>query len=230
SSNYFSSHPRLNRYSKIVVIDGFDAWFQLHPDILIARYKRIKSPETLLVLGADKECWPNALNSIACTAVPNSTLPVDAYGDKTDKDPLHYQTRPKFLNSGTIIGPLYGFSKMFRKAEDLINKTLKRGGRVFSDQLFLADMYGQQWDARTHDRVRANTEYGMTLDYWSEFFQTMTHSHADVKFLDASVARKEEQCLTMAIPNALDVQDKGYKRPVLARNVISGLTPGVLHF
>ncbi|RPA87731.1 hypothetical protein BJ508DRAFT_320726 [Ascobolus immersus RN42] len=227
---YLSSAPRLNRNSTVVIVDGFDVWFQLHPNVLSTRYNRIKSTKDLLILGADKECWPNAQNSLACTAVPNSTLPTDGYGDQTDKDPWHFKTRAKFLNSGTMIGPVHAASKVFNQAQIRIHETLRRGGSVFSDQLFLADMFGEQSDARAHGRSTQKNEFGMALDYWSEFFQTMTHSHADVAFRQEGVARREEQNLTEAIPNAEDVKDKGYRKPTLARNIISGLTPVVLHF
>jgi hypothetical protein len=40
----------------VFMMDGLDAWLQLSPGILIARFEELGAPG--VVIGADKTCWP----------------------------------------------------------------------------------------------------------------------------------------------------------------------------
>lgn len=155
----------------VLVFDAFDIWFQIDFERLIARYYKLQDEEKVrkgatysetVIFGADKGCWPNLLTSAACTKVPNSTLPDNIYGPKTDTDT--FRNRPRWLNSGTIIGPASVMRKIFNRA------VLAKGNKFFSDQLVLADIW-------------AEFDLPIIVDYQSVLFQTLTHSHYDVAFL-----------------------------------------------
>lgn len=182
----------------VLIIDGFDVWFQLPPQILLARYTNLtysSAENPAVVFGADKECWPNPQDSPACINIPNSTLPKDAYGPDTDKDPWHYKSRPRYLNSGTVLGRVDAARSIYDAALQLVIASKD----VWSDQGILADIFGQ-----------SSKPAPMTLDYRSALFQTMTHSHDDIKF-----SRQTEA---------------GFRGRFLARNVVSGEIPVLLHF
>ncbi|KAK9376019.1 uncharacterized protein V1513DRAFT_411653 [Lipomyces chichibuensis] len=119
-----------------------------------------------VVFGADKICWPNPKDSPACTNIPESTLPKDIYGNETDKDGYDFMIRPRWLNSGNIIGPAKVMKEIYMRAFDI----QQRSPIHFSDQVILADIFGKR-------------DLPIRIDYESYLFQTMTHSHADLLFL-----------------------------------------------
>lgn len=123
------------------MIDAYDIWFQLRPEVLISRYRSINAKanerlrqrlgraienegiEQTIVFGAGKRCAPNQIHTVACYPVPDSPVPMDTYGNNTDK-PVgrnrYTNHRQRYLNSGYIIGPVRDMRKMFERA----NKTL----------------------------------------------------------------------------------------------------------
>ncbi|KAK9386299.1 hypothetical protein V1515DRAFT_616564 [Lipomyces mesembrius] len=119
-----------------------------------------------VVFGADKICWPNPRDSPACMNIPESTLPKDIYGNETDKDGYEFKIRPRWLNSGNIIGPAKVMKEIYMRAFDI----QQRSPIHFSDQVILADIFGKR-------------DLPIRIDYESYLFQTMTHSHADMLFL-----------------------------------------------
>ena len=113
----------------VLVVDGYDIWFQFGPQVLIDRYHELvreanvrieerlgsKAVKELgihqsIIFGAQKECWPGTQDDINCYASPNSTLPEDIYGPDTDAlvdDPQNpsVRYRQRYINSGTVMGP-----------------------------------------------------------------------------------------------------------------------------
>ncbi|KAK9478977.1 hypothetical protein V1514DRAFT_329575 [Lipomyces japonicus] len=127
------------------------------------------------IFGADKVCWPNKRTSAACSNVPNSTLPSGIYGPDTDTDVYEFKVRPRWLNSGNIIGPAKVLKEIYMRAFDV----QQRSRIHFSDQLILADIYGKQ-------------DLPIRIDYESYLFQTMTHSHSDVMYLYEDLVEDDE--------------------------------------
>lgn len=174
----------------MLIIDGFDAWFQLGPEVLVERYLELAKAEKPTVLfGADKECWPNKADTPACTNIPQSPLPTDAYGPETDKDKWHYKSRPRFLNSGTILGNLNEVQEVFSVAKVDLDKLEAAGKVVRSDQGIIADIFGER-----------RTDATIALDYWSQFFQTLTHSHNDIEWKKITGKNMLKNIITQKIP------------------------------
>ncbi|KAK9382639.1 uncharacterized protein V2V93DRAFT_365658 [Kockiozyma suomiensis] len=193
-----------------IIMDGFDVWYQLPYRDFIDHYLEYTrdNDHSFAVFGADKKCWPNDLDSPACKNVPKSTLPPDAFGPDTDNDSvisdpakkfIHH--RPRWLNSGNMVGPVGVLREVYDRANKLI--TNAPASMVFSDQMYIAEVYGQQ-------------DLSMTVDFTSEVFQTMTFSHADVIFVDDD---------TLTSPRKPKDQRRRY-----AFNRISGALPPILHF
>ena len=131
--DFLSDRSKVKDDDLILIVDGYDVWFQLPPEIMIRRYhKMVKEADEHLrgrygmvtegkpgdgtadrvqkytqkvIFGADKLCWPNPAADPACAAIPYSTLPKDVYGADTDKEKEGFHNRPRYLNSGNVIGP-----------------------------------------------------------------------------------------------------------------------------
>ena len=238
----FLTNPKLvDDQDLVLVIDGYDIWFQLPPEVLIKRYhssiasanKRLRkkygtrayekdgqTPRPLMysqtvIYAADKLCWPNPAEDPACTAIPPSTLPMDAYGADTDRDSQGFLNRPRYLNSGAAIGPASDLRALFGRATE---KVERYGRGELGDQFVFSEIFGEQEYVRETIRVSRQSaggrwltglsnalglsktsssitmnnltvihgqryEYALGLDYESQLFQTLTHSHGDIDFL-----------------------------------------------
>jgi hypothetical protein len=203
---YLKNLPAKADKDIILVLDFNDVWLQLRPDVLIKRYhnvldradSRLRKERLLgklfagadvrseIVFGADKLCSPQKETDPACWAVPESTLDEFAFGPQTDKGELEV-TRPRWLNSGTIMGPAAAMRDMFEGAMDILHAVDReeREGHP-SDKFYFSEIFAEQ-ELNRH-KLRNNsfeaghpelpkipdmkrTEYHMTLDYESEMFQ-----------------------------------------------------------
>lgn len=202
----------------VLIIDGYDIWFQLRPDVLIKRYyesnraahKRyveqygedlVKEHDIRqsVIFGPDKLCWPIDFSRPACWAVPPGTLPPYAFGPQTSSE-FEDLAQPRWLNSGTILGPTQDLIDIFRATLDAIHDHWQTN----SDQFYFAELYGLQEYTRLSRKpelleerkketyaitvedkndtmLRAEppkpddnrTEYHIGIDYESSMFQTL---------------------------------------------------------
>ncbi|MCJ1391318.1 hypothetical protein MMC18_004181 [Xylographa bjoerkii] len=239
--NFLNENSQVHNDDLVLVIDGYDVWFQLPPELLVKRYHRLvqnanrrlqklygtmakqvssegtkrsstQMYEQTVVFGADKLCWPNAPDDPACASLPESTLSKNSYGENTDKDSEGYNNRPKYLNSGTIIGPVSDVRAIYKRALEKVDQ----GFGAIGDQFVFAEILGEQEYGRQLSNTKPHIswflslfrtlnpfqlslpvttavknitlvpnqryEYSIGLDYTSLLFQTMTHSGEDIKF------------------------------------------------
>lgn len=97
----------------IAIVDGFDLWSQLSAAMLMERF--IASGKRI-VLGLDKQCFPNDPRSPVCNDIPESPLPADVFGSRTDKDAIQGprdHTRPRWANSGTVVGYFEDLQRLY---------------------------------------------------------------------------------------------------------------------
>lgn len=153
----------------VLVINGYDVWFQLPPEVMIRRYHamvveanerlrrrygtvtegkpgdgtmdRVQKYTQSVIFGADKICRPNRAEDPACAAVPYSTLPKDVYGPDTDKGSLAFFNRPRYLNPGIVIGPADDVRAIYRYA---VEKVETKGHGLIDHQSVLAEIFGEQ--------------------------------------------------------------------------------------
>jgi hypothetical protein len=199
----------------ILILDAYDIWLQLPPDVLIERYHiaieksnaRLRSEamysvehggahiKQSILFGPDKTCWPDDERRAACWAVPESSLPSDAFGPATDTWVV--PNRPRWLNSGTIMGPAKDMRAMFSATMEVLRRKFDEDYEFRnSDQFYFQEMWTEQEIGRSmlkNGTVEApkikddvygivpeipesqRTEFHVTLDYESDVFQTTAY-------------------------------------------------------
>lgn len=191
--DYLNGGKDIKDNDLVLIIDGFDVWFQLPPEVMIKRFhgilldaderlrrrygmvtrekngsfgakERIQRYTQKVIFGADKICWPNGVEDPACAAVPFSTLPKTTYGPETDKDPDSYLTRPRFLNSGTVIGKVSDVRAIYEYA---VKKVEVDGRGAVGDQYVFAEIFGEQEYQRETKRQASQGAGGRWLDWVS---------------------------------------------------------------
>lgn len=122
-----------------------------------------------VIFGADKICWPNPVEDPACAAAPYSVLPKDVYGPLTDKDPNAFHNRPRYLNSGTIIGPVADVRTIYKYAVQKVEQ--KDRGKI-GDQFVFAEIFGEQEFQRETIRRSSQSTGGRFYDWLSNTLGT----------------------------------------------------------
>ncbi|KAG9565889.1 hypothetical protein KCU71_g5058, partial [Aureobasidium melanogenum] len=160
----------------VLMVDGYDVWFQLRPQTILDRYfdinrradERVRKElgssvvkahniHQQIVFSCQKRCWPWSEEDPACYAVPESSLSNDIYGPETDTDignkkNPYIKYRQRFLNSGVAIGTVGAMRKLFTEALVRAEQDPNFG----SDQKIFTQLFGEQEVAREALR-RAST-------------------------------------------------------------------------
>ncbi|KAI4223602.1 MAG: hypothetical protein L6R36_005284 [Xanthoria steineri] len=190
--DYLSDEKKVKDGDMVLVIDGYDVWFQLPPVLMIKRYQQLiyeannrlrrrygtelkptedkagsemgpKYAQTV-VFGADKLCWPNGSSDPACAAIPYSTLPKDVYGPSTDTHPDGSHNRPRYLNSGTVMGPVKDVRAIYEVA---VEKVEKENRGTLGDQFVFAEIFGEQEYQRETQRLSTQGAGGRWYEWLS---------------------------------------------------------------
>lgn len=150
----------------MLMVDGYDIWLQLRPQTLIDRYFSInkRADERIarelgnaasehnihqqVIFGCQKRCWPWTQDDPPCYAVPFSDLPEDIYGPETDTDVGNTENpfikyRPRYINSGVVIGTVKALRKMFVQALELLTNDPFEAN-MGSDQYIFSHILGDQ--------------------------------------------------------------------------------------
>ncbi|TKA66022.1 hypothetical protein B0A49_10500 [Cryomyces minteri] len=161
--DYLSDGQRVREHDLVLVVDGYDIWFQLPPAVLLHNYQttlraandrllrkygtatrsaanqpRIQRYTQSVIWGADKICWPNSAQDPACASVPSSTLPFNVYGKNTDKDDESFLNTPKYLNSGAVLGTAASLLRIYTEAFDRVEN---HGLDGYGDQYVFAALF-----------------------------------------------------------------------------------------
>ena len=174
--SYLQDAKHVKEHDMVLIVDGYDVWFQLPSDVMIKQYQNIiiDANERLrerygltrpssageparplynqtVIWGAEKVCSPEQQDEPACASVPESILPRTIYGKETDQSAN--LTRAKYLNAGTVIGPARDLRAIFKaaivKAEDPVMFSERTAQSLFST------VFGEQEFAR--EAARQNT-------------------------------------------------------------------------
>lgn len=210
---YLDSLPKDEDKDLVLIVDGYDIIMQLPPEVIIARYFDIRaaSDEAMakrmrmsveqahkkgyrqtIFWGPDKICWPIDWNEPRCWAVPQSNLPKNAFGPNSGNGQMYFND-PRWLNSGTVIGPVADLRDYVHEAMAEINATYDKDFYASeSDQYYLSNIWGRQeyyrslvnsedgqvpeeTDKRRPPKLRADgqkTEFHIAIEYESSLFQT----------------------------------------------------------
>lgn len=212
-----------------VVLEG-ESLFQLRASTLVDRFFSInnRANERLrkdwgkyaarhnirqeVLFGAQKECSGLSANDAACYGAPQSYLPAKLYGDDTDveggdDDNRFDHFRPRFLDTGNIVGTVAGLRKLFAAAAEHAH-----GKDDKEQKLALQRMFGKQQSYREvlrrqagfsynkafskehlatiRNSVQANPnatlEFGIGLDYYSEISANAAFSTDDLALVTFS--------------------------------------------
>ncbi|OJD38998.1 uncharacterized protein BKCO1_3000279 [Diplodia corticola] len=214
----------------VLIVDGYRSWFQLPASVLVQQYQAVLDEVndrlgtkygTVKPLGgsrdarplfrqsvlwaADEHCWPVLHGDVACSAVPESPFFWDhsPYANASEEASAY---NPKFVNSGTVIGPAKDLRAIFKA---LMHRSATPYGHL-DLQHTLQTLYSEQEQARELIRRynlgmtgrmrewwyglnpserplrRTNItitpgksyEYSMGLDYNSTLFQSMSPPHS----------------------------------------------------
>ena len=209
----------------MLIVDGYDVVMTLPVDIMIKRYFEVVNdgnakleerfgegstrdvpggrgdqPRQTILFGADKICWPVDWRRPACWAVPSDTgIPLGAFGHE---DGNMWHNQPRWLNSGTIMGPVGDMRLMIAGTLERIRVGYDEHYQFReSDQKYMSDVWADQEYMRSvrelkhkgqvpveggepvpaggpKDRVmpvlapRQRTEYHIAMEYESALFQT----------------------------------------------------------
>ncbi|KAL1632930.1 hypothetical protein SLS56_003215 [Neofusicoccum ribis] len=214
----------------VLIVDGYRAWFQLPASVLVQQYEaaledandrlrqkygtlrpsgRNQEPRPLfrqtVLWAADEHCWPVLNGDVACTAVPESPFFWDQspYANASEEASAY---NPKFINSGTVIGPAKELRAIFKA---LMERSASPYGRqdlqhtlqtLFSEQEQARELI-RRYNLGVTGRMREwwyglnpserplrktnftiapgkSFEFSMGLDYNSTLFQSMSPPHS----------------------------------------------------
>ncbi|KAI9713480.1 MAG: hypothetical protein M1820_000862 [Bogoriella megaspora] len=250
---YLESLPKEQDDDLVLLVDAYDVWFQLRPEILIKRYytaREAANKKLISELGSstvakhglrqsiffnvDKTYWPSMDTDTDMWWLPNSTLPEYAFGPETDKADGHWPDRPRWLNSGAILGPVGDMRKLFNGTARRVERDYSTSPVKDSDQLYFARLFMDQEYFRL--LLRGNTslieehrydvpplqendvhEYHVTLDYKSELFLAKAFYDDFMAWITFDTPRKPVKDQTILAPWQIDLtQDVLDSPPPLA--------------
>ena len=212
--NYIKRNPdKLRPHDIITVVDGFDIYSQQGPETLLERFKESGQK---IYTGVDKNCFPNDPSGPVCNDTPESEYSPDAFGPETDKDQLwgdRHHTRPRWVNSGTIVGYYDALEELY---ESMVNYKALDDDHGSDQRVFAVHYY---WG-----------NFSMALDFKSRLAVSVVFSEWELDFLKNSSTIKELGVKPWIgkIPNT--GQAVTIDRHPIVRNRLMGTAPVFVHF
>lgn len=158
---------KLGEDDLVLMLDAHDVWLQLPPSVLIERYFATNEranqrplhdhphlsserPLQTIIASSQKRCNAprNIFSDLNCNSVPESPLPDNVYGFFTDSvfADAHYD-RPRYLNSGSFMGPAGDMRAYFQRVNDRMTEYLaqvQKEDDLSGDQGIFAEIWGEQ--------------------------------------------------------------------------------------
>ncbi|WPG99674.1 Hypothetical protein R9X50_00249300 [Acrodontium crateriforme] len=168
---YLKKLPDYADESLVILLGTSSAWFQLRPDVLLNRYYDVnrKAEERLardfgkralkdgkirqtVVFSAQNKCTSHEGHHPACYAVPESPL----------LNGMHRATAPRFLNIGSIVGPVKDLRTIFERAAQ------KAGEDKTADvQKVLSELFAEQEIQR---EITRRSKWSWMTRTWNSWF------------------------------------------------------------
>lgn len=213
---------RLSDEDIVVMLDAHDVWLQLPPQVLMHRYFRSIQQanrhlereygffngswmQQTIMTSAQKGCFAprDPLSDLHCNMLPESTLSPDVYGFWTDTTLWGWNyLRPRYVNSGSFMGPAADIKRYFSRVRDKMNKrmvVLANDQELGGDQGLFSETFAEQeiWRSRLRNdyasgysqaiektiQLRDTFEYHVSLDYTQELFYPTCYSETDGYFV-----------------------------------------------
>ncbi|KAK1140854.1 hypothetical protein N8T08_009851 [Aspergillus melleus] len=163
-----------------------------------------------VLFSASKECLASLSDDAGCVSVPQSSLPPDVYGWKTDVHSQGHLNRPRWIKPGASIGQVADLKLIYAE----MMRFVEQHRNVKGDYVALTQMFGRQEYVRELERLRTSSavkewlyhmigiseatnitkvrprletgqryEYGIGVDYESRLFFNGFNSKKDVEWL-----------------------------------------------
>lgn len=215
-SRYLHQFKKEEEDDLVLIVDGFDVLAQAPAEHMIEQYFKLmqqadqkladsysitvdeahnRGLRQTILWGTDKGCFPMRMDEPQCWLIPNSDLPRYVFGPQTGRGDLPFSDS-KFLNSGTVIGPLGDLRDLMDGVLQFIGDTWDKDDKYHnSDQLYISKTYARQEYHRLLNRTDGQfsdpegrklpdekkytsrrTEYHITVDFDSTFTQTQCHN------------------------------------------------------
>ncbi|EFY86315.1 hypothetical protein MAC_07619 [Metarhizium acridum CQMa 102] len=211
----------------VIMVDGYDIIHQLPVEVMVERYFNVaqkadihlaermgisvtelheRDMKQTVFWGPDKICWPTDPAAGRCWAVPSSFLGENAFG--TDKGPDDiFSKDPRWMNSGTVMGPIGDMRKVIDATMDEIAATHDVNfWQSESDQYYLSNVWARQEYSRSKqiangseveggppDRIlpekiseSQETELHIAIEYDSALFQPQAGNDPFLGYLQYS--------------------------------------------
>ncbi|GAB7329646.1 hypothetical protein MBLNU13_g01387t1 [Cladosporium sp. NU13] len=231
---------KLDEDDLVLMLDAYDVWLQLPPEVLVRRYfasnQRANDafaekhahladfdlPRQTIIASAQKRCYApqSTMTDLHCGDLPESTLPANVFGFWTDSTFFNYQhARPRYLNSGSFMGPAGDLRKYFQRVNDRMEEYLAQSPtseQLSGDQGTFAETFGEQevWRNSLHEQGAAERtqklrstsnelEYHVGLDHSQELFYPTCYSEHAGSFLrmqDSESVRRESKAAGVSPP------------------------------
>ncbi|KAM5347835.1 hypothetical protein ACJ41O_007659 [Fusarium nematophilum] len=247
TSDDATGDDRLAEDDLVLMLDAHDVWLQLPPSVLLHRYYKTneRANERLadeysffdrdvmqqtVVISAQKGCVAprDKISDLHCKDIPESTLPTNVFGFLTDYKVGRWKyVRPRFVNSGSFMGPAGDMRRYFQRVKDRMDQDLLEiwsSEDLAGDQGIFAEVFGEQelWrrQVQEHDfaddnagkqaavSARDEFEYHLGLDYTQELFYPTCYSEKGGYFVpldDVNAVEKESGELGVSPPRVRGV-------------------------
>ncbi|KAI6760431.1 hypothetical protein HG530_009291 [Fusarium avenaceum] len=216
----------------VIIVDSFDVLAQLPAEVMIERYFEIsrKSEQRLadqrgltvdqlhelgiqqtILYGAGKMCFIGSPNEPMCPLMPPSNSPRYKFGVKTENEDARFLDS-RYLNSGTIMGPVGDIRKFVRAVLDLVmaddakvdphdedRVRIHHMDQWFTAQLYVRQEYHRALDMndgeypadlsnltslpRPREGPEDTTEFHVFVDFDSAFTQTQCRNELEIQLL-----------------------------------------------
>lgn len=196
----------ISKKDLILLVDGYDTWFQLPPEVLISRYNRLnreadrhleaqlgrravekENIRQSIIFPAEKiGPYLGLWGSPASYAVPDPTVRADLFGNDTDEKAdlgegpqfafRRGKLRPRWLNSGLMLGPAADIRELLYAADEYV-EVVDHGG---SDQILFSKIFGEQSYQREVIRLRYRSTFQRAYDWLRNLTGTYTPSVVEV--------------------------------------------------
>jgi hypothetical protein len=219
-----TKEAKLEEDDLVLMLDAYDIWMQLPPSVLIKRYFAANAqadhllamkygsafdtsfPHQTILASSQKRCYAprNSLSDLHCHDLPTSPLPENIFGIFTDSILTKYEyARPRYLNSGSFMGPAGDMRRYFQRVSDKMNEHLTKNpslDELSGDQGIFAEIFGEQEVARhkaianraadtlrpRQDADDSDSEFHLGLDYTQELFYPTCYSESSGSFVKLS--------------------------------------------
>ncbi|XP_044715392.1 uncharacterized protein HRG_10971 [Hirsutella rhossiliensis] len=125
---------------------------------------RMRNLRQTIFWGPDKVCWPFDPRAPRCWAVPPSSMGPNAFGPHSGNGDIVFN-EPRWLNSGTVMGPVGDVRRLIDATMDEIKATYDESFEFRdSDQYYVSNVWARQEYWRSKEAAHGGEVHGGPAD------------------------------------------------------------------